>query len=92
MKSQELALSRFDKLDVSFLEVADEKRFDKKQARKEVLVPTDAVVPDQNKQTTVSRAYLMVNQIKEPAADLENFAWLLICCYPGLKRTSTNRC
>lgn len=74
MKSQELALSRFDKLDVSFLEVADEKRFDKKQARKEVLVPTDAVVPDQNKQTTVSRAYLMVNQIKEPAADLENFA------------------
>ena len=74
LKTEELALARFDKLDVSFLEVADEKRFTSKQQRVEVNVPTDAVVPDQNKQTTVSRAYLMVNQIKEPDAGLENFA------------------
>ena len=40
----------------------------------EVPVPADPVVPDPNKQSVVSVAYLMVNQIKEKEAELENFA------------------
>ena len=72
-KSQDLALARFDKIDVSKLEVADEIRLTS-PIKLEVPVPTDAVVTDQNKQTTISRAYLMVNQIKDEHADLENFA------------------
>jgi Zn-dependent M16 (insulinase) family peptidase len=72
-KSQTLALSRFEKIDVSGLEVADETRLTA-PISVSVPVPTDAVVADANKQTTVSRAYLQVNQIKEQNADLENFA------------------
>ena len=75
-KSQALALSRFDKIDVSQLEVADEVRLTA-PITLSVPVPTDAVVADANKQTTVSRAYLQVNQIKEKDADLENFALLV---------------
>ena len=72
-KAQELALTRFTKIDVSKLEVADETRFTKPVSLT-VPVPADAVVADANKQTTVARAYLQVNQIKEKDADLENFA------------------
>ena len=72
-KAQSLALSRFTKIDVSSLEVADETRLTQPVSLT-VPVPADAVVADANKQTTVARAYLQVNQIKEKDADLENFA------------------
>ena len=72
-KSQELALGKFDRIDVSALDVADERRLTA-PVKVEVPVPADPVVPDPNKQSVVSVAYLMVNQIKEKEAELENFA------------------
>ena len=72
-KSQALALGRFDAIDVSSLEVADERRMTE-PLKVEVPVPAEAVVQDENKQGVVSVAYLMVNQIKDPGADLDNFA------------------
>ena len=72
-KSQALALGRFDAIDVSSLEVADERRMTE-PLKVEVPVPAEAVVQDENKQGVVSVAYLMVNQIKDPDADLDNFA------------------
>ena len=72
-KSHELALAKFDRIDVSALDVADERRLTA-PVKVEVSVPADPVVPDQNKQSVVSVAYLMVNQIKEKEAELENFA------------------
>eukprot|EP00227_Mantoniella_beaufortii_P012098 CAMPEP_0197588272 /NCGR_PEP_ID=MMETSP1326-20131121/9609_1 /TAXON_ID=1155430 /ORGANISM="Genus nov. species nov., Strain RCC2288" /LENGTH=1128 /DNA_ID=CAMNT_0043153083 /DNA_START=236 /DNA_END=3622 /DNA_ORIENTATION=- len=73
LKSEELALSRFEQIDVSSLEVKDEVRLTAPN-RVEVTVPAEAVVPDANKQSVVSVAYLMVNQIKDPLAELDNFA------------------
>jgi Zn-dependent M16 (insulinase) family peptidase len=69
---EDSALSRFDKLDVSKLVVEDEKRFIAPK-RVEVTVPADAVVADKNKQSIISLAWLMMNQIKEPVS-LDNFA------------------
>ena len=74
--AHEKALSTFDPIDVSGLEVADEVRLTA-PVRATVEVPAEAVVADPERQTTVSVAYLMVNQIKEPDADLENFALLV---------------
>lgn len=72
-KAQELALGRFDALDVSSLEVADEERL-QAPITVETLVPSEPVVPDPAKQCVVSVAYLLVNQIKDPGAELESFA------------------
>jgi len=69
---EDLALNRFDRLDVSKLIVEDEQRFKAPQAV-EVTVPADAIVADANKQSIISLAWLMVNQIKDPVS-LENFA------------------
>ena len=71
-KIEDLALHRFDRLDVSKLIVEDEKRFKAPQAV-QVTVPADAIVADVNKQSIISLAWLMVNQIKDPVS-LENFA------------------
>lgn len=73
VKAQSLALSRFDAIDVSALEVADERRLTE-PLKVEVSVPAEAVVQDPSKQAVVSMAYLMVNQIKDPLAELDNFA------------------
>ena len=54
-----MALGRFDAIDVSTLEVADEKRL-AAPLKVEVPVPAEAVVQDPNKQAVVSIAYLMV--------------------------------
>jgi hypothetical protein len=62
-----LALSRFDQIDVSSLEVADEERLTAPR-KVEVFMPAEAVVQDPLKQSVVSVAYLMVNQIKEDKA------------------------
>ena len=72
-KAQELALGRFDPIDVSSLEVSDEVRLAEPK-RVEVAMPSEAVVPDPEKQSVVSIAYLLVNQIKDPDAELESFA------------------
>ena len=72
-KAQALALGRFDAIDVTSLEVADEQRL-AAPVKLEVSVPAEAVVPDPNKQAVVSVAYLLVNQIKDPDAELDNFA------------------
>ena len=69
---EDSALSRFDRLDVSKLVVEDEQRFAAPK-RVDVTVPADAVVADKEKQSIVSLAWLMVNQIKDPVS-LENFA------------------
>lgn len=71
-KAQDLALCRFDPIDVSSLEVSDEVRLEQPK-RVEVAVPAEAVVPDEKKQAVVSVAYLLVNQIKEPGAELDSF-------------------
>ena len=73
LEKSPLALGRFDAIDVSSLEVADERRMTE-PLKVEVPVPAEAVVQDENKQGVVSVAYLMVNQIKDPGADLDNFA------------------
>jgi len=72
-KAETLALGRFDPIDVSKLEVADELRMTE-PVKVEVAVPAEAVVADPAKQSVVSVAYLMVNQIKDPLAELDNFA------------------
>jgi Zn-dependent M16 (insulinase) family peptidase len=69
---EDSALHRFDKLDVSKLIVEDEKRFTAPK-RVEATVPADAVVADANKQSLISLAWLMVNQIEDPVS-LDNFA------------------
>ena len=69
---EDSALHRFDKLDVSKLIVGDEKRFTAPK-RVEATVPADAVVADPNKQSLISLAWLMVNQIEDPVS-LDNFA------------------
>jgi len=69
---QDLALSRFEYLDVSRLDVEDEERFASPK-RLEVLVPADAMVADEAKQSLLAVAYLMVNHIKEPDT-LDSFA------------------
>eukprot|EP00239_Pterosperma_sp_CCMP1384_P004603 CAMPEP_0197849842 /NCGR_PEP_ID=MMETSP1438-20131217/13379_1 /TAXON_ID=1461541 /ORGANISM="Pterosperma sp., Strain CCMP1384" /LENGTH=1115 /DNA_ID=CAMNT_0043462703 /DNA_START=99 /DNA_END=3446 /DNA_ORIENTATION=+ len=59
------ALSKFDKLDVSHLEVPDELRFD--EPRKfQVLGPTDAMVNDPEKRSTVAVAWLLNNIATDP--------------------------
>ena len=69
---EDSALSRFDRLDVSKLVVEDERRFTAPK-RVDVTVPADAVVADKEKQSIVSIAWLMVNQIDDPIS-LDNFA------------------
>ena len=52
----------------------------------EVPVLAEAVVQDEDKQGVVSVAYLMVNQIKDPDAELDNFALTAasdLCCRPA---------
>ena len=57
---------------MSKLIVEDEKRFTAPK-RVEATVPADAVVADANKQSLISLAWLMVNQIEDPVS-LDNFA------------------
>mmetsp|Transcript_21812 Transcript_21812/g.39127 ORF Transcript_21812/g.39127 Transcript_21812/m.39127 type:complete len:1079 (+) Transcript_21812:24-3260(+) len=71
-KAQELALGRFEARDVSALDVANEVRYTE-PVRLETTVPEDAVVTDPTKQTTVSTAWLLVNQIEE-SDSLDSFA------------------
>ena len=68
---EDSALSRFDRLDVSKLRIEDERRFTAPK-RVDVTVPADAVVADKEKQSIVSIAWLMVNQIDDPIS-LDNF-------------------
>lgn len=72
-QAQTLTLSRFDSIDVSTLDVADEQRLTA-PLKVEVRIPAEAVIQDVNKQSVVSVAYLMVNQIKDPLAEQDNFA------------------
>ena len=72
-RAQELALSKFERLDVSALDVTDEVRYSEPQ-RVEVTVPSDALVADKEKQSVVSVAWLQINQITEEDSGLESFA------------------
>ncbi|CAE8614078.1 unnamed protein product [Polarella glacialis] len=69
---EELALSSFSALDVTSLNVQDEVRYSEPQ-RMETTVPADAVVADPTKQSIVSTAWLLVNQISERDS-LDSFA------------------
>jgi hypothetical protein len=71
-RAQDLALSAFDALDVSALDVTDEVRYTEPQ-RHDVVVPADAVVADQAKQSVVNVSWLQVNQIAE-GESLDSFA------------------
>ena len=72
LKADELALSKFDRLDVSGLDVTDEVRYTEPK-RVEVSVPADALVADKDKQSVVGVSWLQINQIAE-ADGLESFA------------------